>query len=339
MLALDLGVFNRKSKEMKTKEAIIWSMVWVLLSFIFYGCLHLYGEKIHGIENFQDLERVLAQYNQGIKIFPGNFEASLDRYREQISLEFLTGYVVELALSVDNIFVIILIFSTFHIEKKYYHKILFWGILGAIIFRCLFIFIGAYLISHFSWILTVFAVFLIFTGVKMFIHRNSTDEINKDSHPVIKLVSKFWSVRSAEKGEFFIVQNGVRYVTPLFIVLLIVEFTDLVFAVDSIPAIFAVTRDPYIVFFSNIFAILGLRSMFFVLSGAIEKFRFIKAGLSVLLVFIGLKMMFHDWLHDIGFKVGHSLLIILVILLVTIVASLIYPKRNKEIKIRESNKL
>ncbi len=206
-----------------------------------------------------------------------------------------------------------------------------WGILGAVVMRFIFIFLGAALITKFGWILYVFGAFLVFTGVKMFIQRNEDEEIDPQNHPVVKFASKYFKVTpKLDQGKFFHVENGVKYMTPLFLVLLVIEFTDLIFAVDSIPAIFSVTKDAYIVFFSNIFAILGLRSMFFLLINIIHKFQYLKVGLAFLLVFIGIKMLAHDWLSDIGFTTSHSLIVIVGILGISIIASLLFPK--KEIK-------
>jgi tellurite resistance protein TerC len=255
---------------------------------------------------------------------------SLDAYNKNLGMEFLTGYIVEYALSVDNIFVILLIFTSFKVDRNNYHTVLFWGVLGAIVMRFLFIFIGAALISQFGWILYIFGAFLIYTGVKMYLERNNKEEIDIQHHPIVKFANKYFKIHSHFVGDkFFIEMNGVKMMTPLFLVLIIVEFTDLIFAVDSIPAIFSVTHDPYIVFFSNIFAIMGLRSMFFLLSSVVDKLRFLKVGLAVLLVFIGVKMLAHHYLEEIGFKTVHSLLIIVGILGISIIASLLFPGRKQ----------
>lgn len=195
--------------------------------------------------------------------------------------------------------------------------------------RFLFIFIGAALIQKFEWIMYVFGTFLIYTGIKMFIERNKEDEIDPQHHPVVKFAQKHFKVHNQFVGKkFFVVIDGIKKITPLFLVLIIVEFTDLIFAVDSIPAIFSITKDPYIVFFSNIFAIIGLRSMFFLLAGIVDKFRFLKVGLAVLLTFIGLKMIFHHYLDDIGFGTSHSLIVIISILFLSIAISLLFPEKK-----------
>jgi len=240
-------------------------------------------------------------------------------------------FIVELSLSVDNIFVIILIFSSFGVEKRLYHRVLFWGILGAIVFRFIFIFTGSYLINRFHWLIFVFAAFLVFTGIRMFLTRDKEESIDTERHPIVRFCSKYFRVHSRYEGKkFWLKIDGRKLVTPLFIVLLVVEFTDVLFAVDSVPAVFAITKDPYIVFFSNIFAILGLRTMFFLLLNVMDKFHYFKTGLSFILIFVGGKMFAEDFLARIGFTTAHSLLIIVSILLISIAASLLYPKKHKK---------
>jgi tellurite resistance protein TerC len=237
--------------------------------------------------------------------------------------------VVEYALSVDNIFVMVLIFTAFGVDKRHYHKVLLWGIIGAVVMRFLFIFVGAALIEEFHWILYIFGAFLVYTGVTMFINRNQEESIDPENHTVVKLASKYFSVHPQFEGSnFFIKIDKKKFITPLFLVLLIIEVTDLVFAVDSIPAIFSVTKDPYIVFFSNIFAIMGLRSMFFLLVNIIDKFHYLKIGLAALLAFIGLKMLAANYVDEIGLTTGRSLLVILGILVISVVASLVFPKKE-----------
>ena len=329
MLAIDLGIFNRKEHAVSLKEAAIMSAIWVSFAIGFYFILLTEGHQLHGIENFGQLAELTQRNLHNITLLPDNFNESLRIYRQALALEFITGYVVEYALSVDNIFVMVLIFSSFGVAEKYYHRVLVWGIIGAIIMRFLFIFIGATLINQFEWILYVFGAFLVYTGIMMFIHRKEEETIDPKNHKVVRFASKYFSVYPTFVGKkFFVKEHGKKYVTPLFLVLLIVEFTDLIFAVDSIPAIFAVTKDPYIVFFSNIFAILGLRSMFFLLVNVIHKFHYLKTGLSFLLVFIGIKMLGHHWLAEMGFTTAHSLFIIVSILTISVVASLLFPKRH-----------
>ncbi|WP_231464139.1 MULTISPECIES: TerC family protein [unclassified Pedobacter] len=330
ILALDLGLFSKKEHVISLKQAGIMSLIMVGLALGFYFLLLTEGHQLHGIEDFNRLQYIITKHQHHIKIIPDDLPQSLAVYRQNLGLEFLTGYVIEYALSVDNIFVIVLIFSAFAVEEKYYHRVLFWGILGAIIMRFIFIFVGAALIAKFAWILYIFGAFLVFTGIKMFFSKDEDDKIDPENHPVVKWASKIFAIHPKYEGKnFFVRIDHKRMVTPLFLVLLIVEFTDLLFAVDSIPAIFAVTKDPYIVFFSNIFAIMGLRSMFFLLVNIIHKFHYLKTGLAFLLAFIGVKMLGHVYLEKWGFTTEHSLIVILSILVISVVASLVFPKKAK----------
>src|SRR5688572_3953495 len=259
MLALDLGVFHRKAHVVKPKEAGMWVAIWMTLALLFAVGLY--------------------------------FWAGFD-----ISLLFITGYLIEQSLSADNIFVIVMIFSYFSIPDKYQHRVLFWGIVGALIMRGFFIGMGTYLIAKFAWIMYIFGAFLIFTGVKMAIRQD--EEFDAEQNVVMRIARRFLRVTPEFDGQrFFTVQNGRSVATPLFLVLLLVEFTDLVFAVDSIPAIFAVTTDPFLVYTSNVFAILGLRSMYFLLAGIVHRFVYLKYALAVILTFVGLKMVAIDFVH------------------------------------------
>lgn len=329
MMAIDLGLFGKADKPITMKQAALMSGVWVSLALIFYGLIFRYGHLLHHVDSFAALREINIKHFHHLKLNPNDFAASLQLYRRNLALEFITGYVVEYALSVDNIFVMVLIFTAFAVAPKYYHKVLLWGILGAIVMRFLFIFLGATLIAQFHWILYLFGAFLVYTGVMMFINRNQEDEIDTENHRVVRFASKYFRVHPRfEGGNFFIKADGKKLITPLFLVLMIIEVTDLIFAVDSIPAIFSVTKDPYIVFFSNIFAILGLRSMFFLLVNIIEKFHYLKIGLAVLLSFIGLKMLAGEYAAQIGLTTGISLLIILAILAVSVVTSLLFPDKT-----------
>jgi tellurite resistance protein TerC len=242
----------------------------------------------------------------------------------EAALAFLTGYLIEKSLSVDNIFVIALIFGFFAVPKIHQHRVLFWGILGALVMRAIFIVAGAALLARFHWILYVFGAFLLFTGIKMALHRN--EEIHPEHNPVLKLVRRLVPVTNDyHEGHFFVRHAGKLMATPLFLVLVLVETTDLIFAVDSIPAIFAVTEDPFLVYTSNIFAILGLRSLYFVLAGVMDKFVYLKMGLSAILVFVGAKMLATE-VYKIPATV--SLLVVLAILAVAVVASLLKSRRE-----------
>src|SRR6266478_4326348 len=257
MLSLDLGLFNRKAHTIRYREAGIWSAIWVALAAVFAGIVFLSQGSTRG-------------------------------------LEFVTGYVIELSLSVDNLFVFILIFSYFKVPKPYQHRVLFWGLLGALVLRLTMIFLGATLITHFTWILYIFGAFLVYTGLNMF--REENQDLEPEKNPVVRLVTRFVPMtRNYREDKFFTVVNGRKVGTLLLLVLVIVEVTDLVFAVDSIPAIFAITTNTFIVYTSNVFAILGLRSMYFLLAGVIEKFHYLRAGLAIVLTFIGVKMLIVYW--------------------------------------------
>ncbi|MDC6351476.1 TerC family protein [Zeaxanthinibacter sp. PT1] len=297
-LALDLGVFNRKDHVIRTKEAAIWTSVWVSVAMGFSGVIYwLFSAGM--IENPTGLT-------------PGS-----------AVLKYITGYLIELSLSIDNVFVIAVIFSSFAIPAKYQHRVLFWGILGAIVFRAIMIVFGVALINKFEWIIYVFGVFLLYTAYKMF-KSDAEDYKPKDSF-VFKQVKKLYPITTAIDGhKFFIRRMGIKAATPLFVALIVIELTDILFALDSIPAILAITSDPFIVFSSNIFAILGLRSMYFLISRMLAKFRYIHYSLVVILAFVGLKMLFSHFLH---LEEWVSLTVILVALLGGIAASLLYPEK------------
>jgi tellurite resistance protein TerC len=331
MLAIDLGLFAKSNKPVSMKRAGLMSAVWITLALCFYALILKYGHLLHHVDNFAVLQQINIKNFHHLSLNPNDFPGGLNLYRENLALEFITGYVVEYALSVDNIFVIVLIFGAFAVDNKHYHKVLFWGIIGAVVMRFGFIFLGAALITQFHWILYLFGAFLVYTGVMMFINRNNEEEIDPQNHKIVKFASKYFAVHPKFVGnKFFVKINHKRLITPLFLVLLIIEVTDLVFAVDSIPAIFSITKDPYIVFFSNIFAILGLRSMFFLLVNIIHKFHYLKIGLAILLAFIGLKMLAADYAERIGLTTSNSLLIILAILVISVVASLVFPEKRVE---------
>ena len=291
MLALDLGVFHRKSHAVSGREALIWSVVWISLSLVFNLLIYFFWDRMMPDSAYTNSEAALA---------------------------FFTGYLIEKSLSVDNIFVFILIFSFFAVPAAYQHRVLFWGILGALVMRGALIAVGAALLKEFHWIIYVFGAFLIFTGIRMALHRE--EELHPEKNPVVKFFRRFMSVTKTFEGDKFFVRHAGRLMaTPLFLILLIVESTDLVFAVDSIPAIFAVTQEPFIVYTSNVFAILGLRALYFLLANVMDKFQYLKIGLSAVLTFIGVKMVIVDFYH---IPVGVSLVVVAGILTVSILASL-----------------
>jgi tellurite resistance protein TerC len=259
-----------------------------------------------------------------------SFADALSEYNRNLSLQFLTGYIIEYSLSMDNVFVILLIFISFNVPEKFYKRVLFWGILGAIVMRFIFIFVLSAVIHRAEWVLYIFGAFLIFTAAKMAIDffKHSEKKIDVEHHPMVRFAKRFFPVHPKfEEHKFWVKKNHIWYMTPLFLVLLVVEFSDLIFAVDSVPAIFAVTRDPYIVFFSNIFAIMGLRSLFFLLSHFFNKFYYLKAGLAALLGFIGIKMMLPVINESMKIPTEASLIIILGILALSIVASLLRKEK------------
>lgn len=287
MLALDLGVFHKKAHEVSIKEAVIWSAVWIFLAMVF---------------------NIIVYFNFG----------------ELKAFEFLTGYLIEKSLSVDNIFIFVLVFGYFQIPNKYQHKVLFWGIIGALVMRIIFIIAGVSLIQQFHWTIYIFGAFLVFTGIKMITQKDK--KIEPEKNPVIKLARRFFSVTdNLREDKFFIKQNGKKYVTPLFLVLILIEVTDLIFAVDSIPAILAITQDRFIVYTSNVFAILGLRSLYFALAHIVHRFIYLSYGLAVILIFVGIKMMLVDFLK---IPVFISLIIIAVILASSILLSLLKTKSS-----------
>lgn len=284
MLALDLGVFHRKAHEVSVKEASLWTLTWVGLAFVFNILFYYFA-----------LDKLGEEPGGALKA-------------RQLALEFLTGFVVEKSLAIDNIFVFAIVFSYFGIERKYQHRVLFFGIAGALVFRALFIAIGAKLMAYHS-VVIFFGVLLIFTGLKMLLSKSAP--IDPERVWIMKLLRRLFRIDPKAKGDkFFVTHQGVRFATPLFLALIFLELTDILFAVDSVPAIFALTNEPLIVFTSNIFAILGLRSMYFMLSGVLEKFSYIKYGLAAVLVFVGLKMAWLNQVFDGKFPVMWSLGII-----------------------------
>ncbi|HVG08399.1 MAG TPA: TerC family protein [Thermoanaerobaculia bacterium] len=290
MLALDLGVFHRKERRITLRESLFWSVFWTILALIFnYWIYYQFGSE------------------------PG--------------IEFLTGYVIERSLSFDNIFVFIVIFNYFAVPAQYQHRVLFWGILGALISRGVFIAMGTALIERFEWMIFVFGAFLVYTGIKILVQKET--EVHPETNPVVRLFQRFVPLTTRYHGKrFFATENGRRVATPLMLVLVVIEATDIVFAVDSIPAIFAITRNGFIIFTSNIFAILGLRALYFLLAGLMHKFRYLGFGLGLVLAFIGAKMLTHNWVH---IPTSWSLGIVLGILTVAIVASLLRPLDPAEV--------
>lgn len=341
VLMFDLLCVGRGHHVVSIKEASIWTCVWVCLALAFFVFLRTNGHLVHGIDSFEGLQHVTQKYSLNFKydglpldeaIANGlTIESAIEQYQKSSSIDFISGYLIEETLSIDNLFVMLMLLTGFGVRKKDYKSVLFWGILGAIILRFAFIFLGSSLIQKFNWILLVFGVYLAYMGIKMFFQKEE-DNSNADprDHKLVKFLSKHFNVYPRYvNGRFFIRDHSHKlFITPLLIVVITIEFTDLIFAFDSIPAIFSVTCDPYIVFFSNIFAIIGLRSLFFMLSGAVDKFCYLKQGVAVLLLFVGAKLLLHHWLDAIGFTSLHSLFVILGIITLSIVLSLLFPKKK-----------
>ncbi|RPJ70175.1 MAG: TerC family protein [Acidobacteria bacterium] len=308
LLALDLGVFHRHAHVVSFREATAWSIVWVTLSLAFNYAFYLYAGWTFPVD-----ERLLA--------IPGFDPAASAR---QVGLEFLTGYIVEKSLAVDNIFVFVVVFNYFAIPAIYQHRVLFYGILGALVFRAIFIALGAVLMQY-HWVVILFGAFLILTGVRLFFAPEK--EIHPEKNPVIRLFTRFVPVTPSLQGQrFFVRREGRLWATPLLVALLFLELSDIVFAVDSVPAIFALTKEPLIVFTSNIFAILGLRAMYFMLAGAMDKFHMLKYGLAIVLVFVGLKMVWLNQAFGGKFPISWSLAIILGVIGLSVAAASLITK-------------
>jgi tellurite resistance protein TerC len=291
MLALDLGVFNRKVHVIKMKESLLWTTFWVTLALLFCAGIYFFHDEGHSK-----------------------------------AMEFFTAYLIEYSLSIDNLFVFMLIFRFFSVPREYEHKALFWGILMALVTRAIFIFAGVALINTFSWVMYIFGAFLIFTGIKMALNKQT--EVHPDKNIAIKMLRFFIPVtKQFSEARFFIVKNGKRFATPMLAVLLALETTDILFAVDSIPAVLAISKDPFIVYTSNVFAILGLRSLFFAISSMMRLFHLLHYGLAAILSFVGVKMLIEDFFHV---PVGVSLIVISSILVISVVASIIWPDTKYE---------
>lgn len=299
MLVLDLGIFHRKSHVVHFKEAIGWTFVWISLAGMFALLLYFFGHHLvpHPARPNSDL-----------------------------TLEFVTGYLIEESLSVDNLFVFLLIFRYFGVERSYQHSVLFWGIIGALVMRAGFIIAGVTLINRVHWIIYVFGAFLVYTGIRLF--RQEEASVHPEHNPVLKIFRRFMPVTQHYQGKSFFIRQGTRWIaTPLAVVLIVVETTDVMFATDSIPAILAITRDPFIVYTSNVFAILGLRSLYFALAGMMEIFHYLHYGLSVILIFIGVKMLGSEFF---AIPIGVALSVVGGVLVISVIASLMFPRKQNQ---------
>lgn len=299
MLVLDLGIFHRKSHEVKIKEALVWSGVWIALALIFNAGIYFFYTPPTGLKPIDS------------------------------AMQFFTGYIIEKSLSVDNIFVFVLIFSYFKVKPEYQHKVLFWGILGALVMRAIFILTGVALINRFAFVIYIFGAFLVLTGIKLALEKDK--KINPEKNPVLKIFKKFFGISPEyDNGKFFTRENGKRLATPLLVVLIVVETTDLIFAVDSIPAILAVTQDPFIVYSSNVFAILGLRALYFALAGMMKLFHYLHYGLAAILVLVGIKMILNHYFGTEIISTEISLVSVLVILAFSVFFSIKYPAKTSK---------
>jgi tellurite resistance protein TerC len=297
MLTLDLGVFHRKQHVVGFREAIGWTTVWVSLAGVFAVFIYLWGHTLVG---------------------------HLGRSNGELSLEFVTGYLIEESLSVDNLFVFLLIFRYFQVPKQHQHGVLFWGVVGALVMRAVFIIAGIKLLNHFEWVIYIFGAILIYSGIKLFGQQDQ--KIDPEKNLLLRGFRKLFPVTNEYHGEKFFVKRGaIRYATPLAVVLLIIETTDVLFAADSIPAVLAITREPFIVYTSNVFAILGLRSLYFALAGMIETFHLLHYGLSIILIFIGVKMLGS---HYYKIPIGIALGVVAGVLLLSIIGSLLFPRKH-----------
>jgi tellurite resistance protein TerC len=331
VILVDLLIIGKKKHEISFKESVIWTSIWIFLSFLFFIFIYLYGYKIHNIDNIASLKSYFSLFYPHLIVDQLSYSDALRLYQKNLATDYLTGYLLEYSLSVDNIFVILMVLTAFSVDPKYYKTVLFWGILGAIVLRFLFIFLGSTLITKYQWLLYLFGIFLLYSGMKMFLNRNKKERLEVKDHILVRFLSKYFNIYPEFRNQkFWLFSNGKLFITPLLIVLILIEFSDLVFAFDSIPAIFSITRDPYIVFFSNIFAILGLRSLFFVLIKILEYFRFLKIGISVILLFVGFKLLLHNYIDKTGFNNIYSLIFILITLFICTTLSIILPKKNKE---------
>jgi tellurite resistance protein TerC len=330
MLALDLGVFHREAHEVSVREAATWSVIWITLALLF-----CYGFWQYAQWKFPRYEPLLAALAEKGVTEAGAVAAETARLADQSALEFLTGFVVEKSLSVDNIFVFVVLFGFFGVPRAYQHRVLFFGILGALVFRVVFIGVGSALMAY-HWVLYVFGAFLIFTGIKIFFSDDKPRDPEKN--PFVRTLRRHLPITPNFEGQrFFLRRDGVLHGTPLLVCLVAIEVTDIVFAVDSVPAIFAITKEPLIVFTSNIFAILGLRALFFLLVGVMHRFHLLKFGLGFILAFVGLKMVWLNSLFDDGkFPISWSLTIIGAVLAISVVASLAMPPKAAEAEPTES---
>ncbi|MBL7811507.1 MAG: TerC/Alx family metal homeostasis membrane protein [Bacteroidetes bacterium] len=331
-MALDLGLLGRKENKARTlRSSGFRTIIWVSAGLLFSQAVYFLHHRLHGLETVADYTVYKNQFNSSFTLY-SDLARLKTAFATEAAIQYITGYFVEYSLSVDNLFVIMLIFGSFRVKQADQQRILVWGVAGALLMRFLFVFLGGALIQSFHQILYFFGGLLVFSGLKLLFGKDKNEEMDASHHWVVRLMSKRFRVyRGNPEGKFFVREQGKRMITTLFLVLVVVEVTDLIFAVDSVPAIFGITQDPYIVFFSNMFAIMGLRSLFFLLGHSLEKLHTLQYGLSLILIFIGVKMLVPQWFDYMGFNHWHNLLVLGGILSLTVALALLFPK-NKGIE-------
>lgn len=341
ILLVDMLVIDRKAHVVSIKEAATWTTIWILLALLFGVFLWFHGDMIHGIHTMDELQDVTHRYAAHLNLGGHDLESGIALYRHNMATSYITGYLIEKMLSIDNLFVMMMIFASFKVRNTEFQHVLNWGIFGAIVMRFIFIFVGAAILRRFEWILMIFGFFLLYSAYKMYRDQNKKEETDVSNHKLVKFLSKHFRIFPQFVGDHFFVkahqednqikiaekqEHGKWYITPLLVTVLVIEMSDLVFAFDSIPAVFSVSLDPYVVFFSNIFAILGLRAMFFLLAAIADKFVYLKTGVCILLFFIGFKLIVGEFFHIDNLW---SLAIIIFVLLGSIGLSILKPKEEQ----------
>lgn len=328
----DLGVFSKSTEQdVSAPRAIKHTAGWFGIGLLMTIFIYFFHADFQNIQTLQDLNRYGVTYRINLDFGDGSFDSAMSNFRKTSAISYLSGFLLEYALSVDNLFVIFLIFQSFKMNAANQKRILVWGVIGAVVLRFLFIYLGSEIVLRFEWVMYFFGAFLIFSGFKM-LYSEGDEDIDTENHFIVKITKKWFRVAADDPAEtrFFKRENGLLFMTVPFLVLIIVDITDLIFAVDSVPAVFGVTTDPYLVFFSNIFAVMGLRSLYFLLGAGMDQFYSLKYGLSMVLVYIGLKMVLEKYAHKYGFTEVHNLLVIIAILALSIFWSIWFPKQNRK---------
>jgi tellurite resistance protein TerC len=328
LLAVRWDLSSNKGKPLSIKQATLRTLMWLSIGLSFSIALYYGYHWFCGFTSVQQLAAYQVQYG-GNFVTHGDFALAAQEFNKASAILFLSGFFIEYALSMDNLFVILLIFGSYKVAPQNQRKLLSYGVWGAIIMRFIFIFAGSAVVQKFHWVLYVFAIFLIYSGLKIMLTKQEDEDFNPNDSKLVRFANKLLKVKEGQSHDsFWFKENGVLFFTPLFLILIVIEFTDVIFAVDSVPAIFGITQDPYLVFFANIFAIIGLRSLFFVLGASMDKFYALQYGLSLVLIFIGFKMLFEPWFQTIGFTHMHNLLTLIGILGVSILTSVVFPRKQ-----------